>query len=62
MFKVDFDHPQWAHFMGIGGISMSSLAQFLLTKGFKVTGSDTKESKNTERLRALGAEIAKLSG
>ena len=62
MFKVDFDHPQWAHFMGIGGISMSSLAQFLLTKGFKVTGSDTKESKNTERLRALGAEIALHQG
>ena len=41
---------------------MSSLAQFLLTKGFKVTGSDTKESKNTERLRALGAEIALHQG
>ena len=62
MYKVDFDHPQWAHFMGIGGISMSSLAQFLLTKGFKVTGSDTKESKNTERLRAQGAEIALHQG
>ena len=48
--------------MGIGGISMSSLAQFLLTKGFKVTGSDTKESKNTERLRAQGAEIALHQG
>ena len=58
MFKVDFDHPQWAHFMGIGGISMSSLAQFLLSKGFKVTGSDTKQSKNTDRLEKLGARIA----
>ena len=43
--------------MGIGGISMSSLAQFLLSQGFKVTGSDVKESKNTDRLKALGAEI-----
>ena len=57
MYKVDFNHPQWAHFMGIGGISMSSLAQFLLSQGFKVTGSDVKESKNTDRLKALGAEI-----
>ena len=62
MYKVDFNRPQWAHFMGIGGISMSSLAQFLLSKGFKVTGSDTKESKNTERLRAQGAEIALHQG
>ena len=62
MFKVDFDHPQWAHFMGIGGISMSSLAQFLLSKGFKVTGSDTKQSKNTDRLEKLGARIAYHQG
>ena len=57
MFTIDFDRPQWAHFMGIGGISMSSLAQFLLTKGFRVSGSDVAECKNTLRLRGLGAEI-----
>ncbi len=57
MFTVDFDHPMWVHFMGIGGISMSSLAQYLLSRGFKVTGSDKQESKNTRRLRELGAEI-----
>lgn len=57
MFTIDFDRPQWAHFMGIGGISMSSLAQFLLTRGFRVSGSDVAECKNTQRLRGLGAEI-----
>ncbi len=57
MYQIDFAHPQWVHFMGIGGISMSSLAQFMLSKGFKVTGSDKSESKNTRRLREQGVEI-----
>ena len=57
MYKIDFNKPGWAHFMGIGGISMSGLAQYLLGRGFKVSGSDKAECKNTMRLRSLGADI-----
>ena len=45
------------HFIGIGGISMSGLAEILLGRGYKVSGSDTNESGITKKLRALGAEI-----
>lgn len=58
MFKVDFNTPAKVHFMGIGGISMSGLAEILMQAGFTVTGSDMKESEITEHLRALGAKIA----
>ncbi|MCD8118764.1 MAG: UDP-N-acetylmuramate--L-alanine ligase [Lachnospiraceae bacterium] len=57
MYQVDFDKPFHAHFTGIGGISMSSLAEILLSKGFSVSGSDIRESAITEHLRALGAQI-----
>ncbi|MEW6623144.1 MAG: UDP-N-acetylmuramate--L-alanine ligase [Bacillota bacterium] len=46
------------HFVGIGGAGMSALAQILLEKGFKVTGSDISFSKYTERLSSLGACIS----
>ncbi len=46
------------HFVGIGGIGMSGIAEILLDQGFAVTGSDRAESDNTERLQALGAQIA----
>lgn len=45
------------HFIGIGGISMSGLAAVLLNNGYKVSGSDFKESKITDSLKAKGAEI-----
>ncbi len=45
------------HFVGIGGIGMSGIAEILLRQGYRVQGSDARESANTERLRALGAEI-----
>lgn len=45
------------HCLGIGGIGVSALAEILLKKGYRVTGSDIVDSKNTERLRRLGAEI-----
>ena len=57
-FRVDFNHPCRVHFMGIGGISMSSLARFLVTKGFRVSGSDKMEDKITLSLRELGVPIA----
>ena len=46
------------HFVGIGGIGMSGIAEVLLNLGYKISGSDMKESETTERLKKLGAEIA----
>lgn len=43
------------HFVGIGGIGMSGIAEVLMTQGFAVQGSDAKASKITDRLVALGA-------
>ncbi|MBU1727195.1 MAG: UDP-N-acetylmuramate--L-alanine ligase, partial [Candidatus Omnitrophica bacterium] len=45
------------HFIGIGGIGMSGIAQLLLRSGSHVTGSDLKENKVTEELKKLGAVI-----
>ncbi len=45
------------HFIGIGGISMSGLAEILLCQGYKISGSDLKSSNITEKLSKLGAEI-----
>ncbi len=46
------------HFVGIGGIGMSGLAEILLTMGCRVTGSDLRRSPLTERLRRRGARIS----
>jgi UDP-N-acetylmuramate--alanine ligase len=45
------------HFVGIGGIGMSGIAEVLLNHGYRVQGSDLKTSPITERLAGLGAEI-----
>ncbi len=45
------------HFIGIGGIGMSGIAQLFLKKGFAVSGSDLKENKTTNELKSLGAVI-----
>ncbi len=45
------------HFIGIGGSGMSGLAEVLLNLGYKVSGSDLKNSPTVERLRGLGAQI-----
>ena len=45
------------HFVGIGGIGMSGIAEVMLNLGYTVTGSDIKDSANTERLRRKGATI-----
>ncbi len=45
------------HFVGIGGIGMSGIAEVMLNLGYAVTGSDIKDSANTERLRSKGATI-----
>src|SRR5512139_115322 len=48
---------QHIHFVGIGGIGMSGIAEVLLNLGYHVTGSDLKESDVTKRLESLGCEI-----
>jgi UDP-N-acetylmuramate--alanine ligase len=45
------------HFVGIGGIGMSGIAEVLLTLGYSVSGSDVVESDSTRRLERLGARI-----
>jgi UDP-N-acetylmuramate--alanine ligase len=45
------------HFVGIGGIGMSGIAEVLLNLGYKVSGSDLRSSDTTERLASLGGEI-----
>src|SRR5215469_16302305 len=52
-----FAKIQRIHFVGIGGIGMSGIAEVLLTLGYKVSGSDLKSSSVTDRLANLGAII-----
>jgi UDP-N-acetylmuramate--alanine ligase len=52
-----FAPQQRIHFIGIGGIGMSGIAEILLTMGYSVSGSDMRSSPTTERLETLGATI-----
>src|SRR5436309_14203634 len=52
-----FAKIQRVHFVGIGGIGMSGIAEVLLNLGFKISGSDLKMSAVTDRLASLGATI-----
>ena len=54
MYQVDFNHPIHVYFIGIGGISMSGLAEILLSEGFTVSGSDSHESELTDALEKEG--------
>ena len=58
MYQINFSEPIHIHFIGIGGISMSGLAEILLEEGFTVSGSDAKESPLTAQLIAHGAHIS----
>lgn len=57
MYKVCLNVPKRVHFIGIGGISMSGLAELLHNKGFEVSGSDSKKGKNTVHLENIGVDI-----
>ena len=57
MYHINFNQPCRIHFIGIGGISMSGLAQILLDEGFTVSGSDAHETPLTDHLSSLGASI-----
>jgi UDP-N-acetylmuramate--alanine ligase len=52
-----FAKLQRIHFVGIGGIGMSGIAEVLINLGYKVSGSDLKHSAVTERLESLGAKV-----
>ncbi len=57
MYKINFKKPIHIHFIGIGGISMSGLAEILLKEGFTVSGSDSRKSPLTQQLEDKGARI-----
>ncbi|MBQ8165928.1 MAG: UDP-N-acetylmuramate--L-alanine ligase [Lachnospiraceae bacterium] len=57
MYNIDFNKPCHVYFMGIGGISMSGLAEILLGEGFQVSGSDMKESDITDSLKAQSVKV-----
>jgi len=53
-----FRRIQHIHFVGIGGIGMSGIAEVLVNLGFRVSGSDTRRSVVTDRLEEMGVEFA----
>ena len=57
MYQINFNKPVHVHFIGIGGISMSGLAEILLQQHFTVTGSDAAKSALTQKLEQLGATV-----
>ena len=58
MYKIDFNNRIHVHFIGIGGISMSGLAEILLGAGFTISGSDRAKSDLTMHLESIGATIS----
>lgn len=57
MYEINFQQPIHVHFIGIGGISMSGLAEILLNEKFTVSGSDARASELTKHLEEKGAAI-----
>ena len=55
--KINIGSNQVIHFIGIGGIGMSGLAQIMKNMGFTVQGSDSKSNKNTNRLIKVGIKV-----
>ena len=59
MNNINIGNKEIIHFVGIGGIGMSGLAQIMKTMGFKVQGSDLSVNKNTENCKKIGIKILK---
>ena len=57
MYQINYEIPVHIHFIGIGGISMSGLAEILLEENFRISGSDAKASPLTRTLEERGAVI-----
>lgn len=57
MYQIDFNHPIHVYFIGIGGSSMSGLAELLHTRAFPVSGSDRQKNEACEKLEHAGISI-----
>ena len=57
MSKIKLGKQEIIHFVGIGGIGMSGLAQIMKTMGFNSQGSDINKNKNIENCKKLGIKI-----
>ena len=57
MTNINIGKKELIHFVGIGGIGMSGLAQIMKTMGFSVQGSDLNKNKNTENCKKVGIKI-----
>lgn len=57
MYQIDFNHPSSIYFVGIGGVSMSGLAELLADAGFRVSGSDRSRSALTSVLESKGITV-----
>ena len=57
MYKINFNQPVHVHFIGIGGISMSGLAEILLEEHFTISGSDARVSDLTRHLEHMGVTV-----
>ncbi len=57
MYQIDFNHPSSIYFVGIGGISMSGLAEILADANFRISGSDRAPSALTETLEQKGIHV-----
>ena len=55
--KIRIASKEIIHFIGIGGIGMSGLAQIMHNMGFRIQGSDLAENKNIDKLRSLGIKV-----
>jgi len=55
--KINIASNEVVHFIGIGGIGMSGLAQIMSNMGFAIQGSDLSKNKNTERLIKSGIKV-----
>jgi UDP-N-acetylmuramate--alanine ligase len=58
MYQIDFNRPAHVYFVGIGGVSMSGLAEILAMEGFRVSGSDSRRSPATDLLEDKGIKVA----
>ena len=57
MYQINFSNPIHIYFIGIGGISMSGLAEILLSEGFRISGSDRTPSSLTDALTEQGVAV-----
>ena len=57
MKKINLGRNEIIHFVGIGGIGMSGLAQVMKNMGFKIQGSDQNKNKNTKSCSKVGIKV-----